>query len=80
MNAQEKKRVEKWLELNESEKEENCPFLFGEKSRCHLCAEIFPRTREIIKKGRYFYERCPCFNYSLNYVTRKAKEVLNKEN
>jgi hypothetical protein len=69
MNAWEKKRVEKWLELNESEKEENCPFVFSKKARCNLCAEIFPRTK---KRG------CPCFNYSLNYVTRKAKEHLAK--
>lgn len=72
-----KAAVREWLELPGLEgrdfaddcKENTCPFIDVPRPRCSkVCEGVFPRTK--------LTGQCPCHQYTLDYVIRRAKEII----
>lgn len=77
LNRKEKNAVKKWF-LGLSEYGfKDCPFYelrrdFTDLSFCSsVCRDWFPRTQ--------INDDCPCDVYSLNYVLRRAKQMIKND-
>jgi hypothetical protein len=70
LTKREKLAVKKWFELSNYGRSYFCPFYnldFG----CKICLSWFPRTDKT--------HVCPCRDYSLKTVIRRAKEMIKFE-
>jgi len=73
LNQEEKKSVRSWLRT--LYKRTTCPFYTFDrcKEECKVCYEAFP----LITRDKYGYVRsCPCAEYNLDTVIKRAKEML----
>ena len=81
LNKAHKKAIKEWLEGDPCD----CPFnyipLDGWQDVCYdLCPTLFPR---LVKLGRARVSGenwCPCNNYTVNYVRRVARRVVEVDN
>lgn len=72
------KQVEAWL--GSGNKEGHCPF--DDETGCgcgdlksNICKKAFPKIKPIGIFGDDYYT-CPCKEYSLNHVIKKAKQMV----
>lgn len=70
--------IKNWLTLTKTAKNNYCPFT-GEcldgKRHFLICKMLFPRI-ELFQLNHRLTAQCPCYHYSLGYVTQKAKRLL----
>ncbi len=70
-NKKEKYYIKIWLKLSNAEKDYACPFFDSPVyPSCNFCLSWFPR-RKVLK--------CPCLNYTLKYVIKRAKQMLEDD-
>ena len=63
-----KAAIRSWLALDGDRKRRRCPFANLFINCDSVCRKAFPRTR---RRG----SRCPCHEYTMDYVIRRAKEL-----
>lgn len=78
--AFEKRGLRKWLKLSLAYRDSVCPFkkeLGNHKITCdnttRYCLKFFPKAKPS-SIFRYFH--CPCYSFSIKYVTKVAKELV----
>jgi hypothetical protein len=72
--------IKKWLTLDFDVKDSYCPFNHRHGAG-EICLVLFPKIQE--EKANYSKScgleyRCPCGVYNVAYVSRKAREVVEK--
>jgi len=75
LSQKEKDGIKVWLRC--ADKIRSCPFVFaygyGSTEKCEICYKMFPR---LTKHYTNYVECCPCAEYKLNTVIKRAREVL----
>ena len=71
LTKREKLGVKKWLDLNNFDSIDQCPFdEFYSDSLCDICFSWFPKIDKMWD--------CPCHKYSFKTVIKRAKEMMEK--
>ena len=79
LTAKQKKGIRTWLQMDERDEPNYCPFLDSDIDAClEICPVMFPKLR----RGRGAYLKdfsrfwCPCNNYTLAHVKRVARKAV----
>lgn len=82
LNKNDLRRIERWFNLKNTDKLENCPFSglrrLPKNNPCYRCKAIFPGLKPYELKYFFGYY-CPCTSYSLSYVKRVVRQVLDRK-
>lgn len=72
------KQIEAWL--RNKKKDKVCPFKASycdnRSLQAKICTKVFPKTRDYTEQAIGFASRCPCKTYTLGYVVKKAKKMV----
>jgi len=75
LSQEEKDGIRYWLKLYQ--KRMTCPFQpvrgFRNRRNCEICYKMFPR---LVKDSDGSVETCPCTEYKLDTVIKRAEEAL----
>jgi len=72
---EEAQMVREWLKYPKTTRDHRCPWSIG---RIHLCLNHRQKCIRLFPKIGHFVNGCPCDQFGIDYVTRKANKFVKE--